>query len=177
MSIGSFLGRAHAATAMRAGDRGSEALDVRVGGDLRGAHEQGVGEGRIVRVPAGQGQSRQDTRIEERGMDLDRVRHPDGELVEVGAGVDPRHPHPGQGCLQPPGGRGAARGDVAQPVRAERRQVDRGRERAQRLVGADIAGGPVPSDVLLPRPERHDVRAATVDVEGPARPAGRGPAG
>ena len=73
--------------------------------------------------------------------------------------------------------RGLARaesGDVAQTVRPERGDVDGCRQRAQRLVGADVAGGLVAPDVLLARTQRHDVGACARRGRWSGRPAGPG---
>ena len=66
------------------------------------------------------------------------------------------------------------RGDVAQPVRPDRREVDARGERQQRLVRADVAGRLLAPDVLLAGAHRHDERARAVEVGGHARRAGPG---
>ena len=98
----------------------------------------------------------------------------DRELVQVRAVVDARRADGGQSASSSSlGSRRAERGDVAQPVRAERREVDRRGERAQRLVGADVARRLVAPDVLLARAQRHHVGAPAVDVgRPPDQPAG-----
>ena len=63
---------------------------------------------------------------------------------------------------------GAERRHVAQPVRTDRREVDRRRQREQRLVRADVAGRLVTPDVLLARAQGHDEGALAVEVRGHA---------
>ena len=65
------------------------------------------------------------------------------------------------------------RRDVAQPVGPDRRQVDGRGEREQRLVRADVRGGLLAPDVLLPRAERHDERPSPVEVGRDAHQAAR----
>ena len=99
--------------------------------------------------------------------------HAHGELIEIRATVDAADARSRERVLELLGTRRAKRGHVVQPVRPERRDVDRGGQRAQRLVGADVAGGLVAPDVLLARAQGHDVRAPAVDVRGAAHePAG-----
>ena len=63
--------------------------------------------------------------------------------------------------MRAPGGR-----HVAQAVRSQRGQVGGGSQRAEGLVGADVGGGLVAADVLLPGAQRHHERAAPFDVRG-----------
>ena len=49
-------------------------------------------------------------------------------------------------------------------MRADRREVDRGGQRQERLVGADVAGRLVAPDVLLARAHGHHERAPAVEV-------------
>ena len=101
-------------------------------------------------------------------MDACGVGHADRELVEVGAAVERGAPASASARSSCARLRRAAGGDVAQPVRPERREIDGRRERAQRLVGADVARGLVAPDVLLSRAQRHDVGAPALDVGRPA---------
>ncbi len=102
-----------------------------------------------------------------------RVRHADDELVQVRPVVQPGRADPGEGRLELGGARGTARGDVAQPVRTDHGEVDRGREGQQRLVGADVARRLVAADVLLARPHRHHEGALAIHVRRhPDEPAG-----
>ena len=55
---------------------------------------------------------------------------------------------------------------VAQPVRADGREVDRGGQGEERLVGADVAGRLVAPDVLLARAHGHHEGALPVEVGG-----------
>ncbi len=59
-------------------------------------------------------------------------------------------------------------GHLAQPVRADRRQVGGGGQRAERLVGADVRGRLLAPDVLLASLEGQDVSLAALGV--PRRP-------
>src|SRR6478672_6842878 len=97
-------------------------------------------------------------------MDGPGVRDADGELVEVRAGMDALRPDRGQGGLETSGASGALGGDVAQPVRPDRREIDARRQREQRLVRADVARGLVAPDVLLTRAEGHDEGPLAADV-------------
>src|SRR5262245_26226166 len=72
-----------------------------------------------------------------------------------------------ESLFQLSGARRATRGDVAQPVRTERRHVNGCGEGAERLVRTDIAGRLVAPDVLLARAQRHDVRATAVEIRSP----------
>ena len=106
-------------------------------------------------------------------MDRRGVGDADDELVEVGAGMQPRRAGRGKRRLELRRPRGAQRGDVAQAVRAHGRDVDRRREREQGLVGADVAGGLLAPDVLLARAKGHHERPLPVQVRGHAhQPAG-----
>ena len=60
-------------------------------------------------------------------MDGRRVGHADDELVEVRPGMEPRRADRGQGRLELGRPGRAERRDVAQPVRPDRREVDRSR--------------------------------------------------
>ena len=87
--------------------------------------------------------------------------------------MDPRRADRGQGGLEPGGPGGALGGDVAQPVRPDRREVDARREGEQRLVRADVARRLVAADVLLARAQRHHEGALAADVgRHPDEPAG-----
>ena len=70
-------------------------------------------------------------------------------------------------------GCGSGRRDVGQPVGPEGRQVGGGRQGAEGLVRADVAGRLVAADVLLAGAQRHDEGAAPVEVGGPADEATR----
>ena len=97
-------------------------------------------------------------------MDGPGVRDADGELVEVRAGMDALGADRGERGLEAGGAGGALGGDVAQPVRPDRREIDARGEGEQRLVRADVAGGLVAPDVLLARAERHHERPLAPDV-------------
>ncbi len=126
---------------------------------------------RVVRLGVGQRQAGEDAALQQAAMDRAGVRDVDRELVEVGAGMEPAHADRGQRRLELRGTRGTVRRHVAQPVRADGREVDRRREGEQGLVGADVAGRLVATDVLLARPERHDEGALAVEVGGHAHEA------
>ncbi len=159
---------AHAGTATRAA-RADTKRSISASVVTSVAHtSKRVGQLGVVRIPARQGQPCQHPLIQQRRVDRQRVGHPDGELVEIRAVVHPSDAHLGQRGLHPPRGRCAPGRDIPQAVRPKGRDVDGGGQGAQRLVGADVAGRPVAPDVLLASPERHHVRPAPIDVEGPA---------
>ena len=141
-----------------------EGADLGRGRDLRGADQEAVGQGRIVGLRVGQDEPGQDARLEQPAMDGPRVRDADDELVEVRPGMHPLGADGRQGRLQLGRAAGPEGRHVAQAVRADRGQVDRGGERQQGLVGADVAGRLVAADVLLARTHRHDVGALAVQV-------------
>ena len=93
--------------------------------------------------------------------------------LRYGPGCSRSTPIAGERRLQLGRTGGAAGGDVAQAVRPDRREVDRGGQGQQGLVRADVAGGLVAADVLLARAKRHDEGALAVEVRGhPDEPAG-----
>ena len=71
------------------------------------------------------------------------------------------------------GARRAGGRHVAQPVRADRGQVDGRREREQRLVGADVGRRLLAADVLLAGPHRHHEGALPVEVRRHAHETAR----
>ena len=106
-------------------------------------------------------------------MDQPRVRDAHRELVEVWARVESGHADRGERRLQLGRAGRPERRHVAQPVRTDGGQVDRGGQREERLVGADVAGRLVAPDVLLAGAHGHDERAPAVEVGGhPDQPAG-----
>ena len=106
-----------------------------------------------------------------------RVGDAHRELVEVRPGMEPLHADRREGVGELGRARRTGRRDVTQPVRADRGEVDRGGQREQGLVGADVAGGLVAPDVLLARAKRHDEGSLAVEVGGHARPADPGSGG
>ena len=66
---------------------------------------------------------------------------------------------------------GAAQRQLAQPGRAQPRQLDGAADGDQRLVGADVGRRLLPADVLLPRAQRRDVGPAALGVDGLAHQA------
>ena len=106
-------------------------------------------------------------------MDGAGVGDADGELVEVGALVDPRRAGRLERRRELRGPGRAGRGDVAQPVRPDGREVDRRGQREQRLIGADVGGRLLPPDVLLARAHRHHERPLPVEVLGHAHEPAR----
>jgi hypothetical protein len=67
-------------------------------------------------------------------------------------------------------------GDRPQPVRPVVDRVHAGRHREQHLRGADVAGRPVPADVLLPGLQGEPVRRLAVGIHAdPDQPAGQRP--
>ncbi len=148
-------------------DRGHgtrEGDDLGRGRDLRGADQETVGQVRVVGLGIGQDEPGQDPGLEQPPMDGPRVGDPDRELVEVRAGVQPLRPDRGQRGLELGGPAGAQRRHVAQPVRADGGEVDRGGQGEERLVGADVAGRLVAPDVLLARAHGHHEGALSVEV-------------
>ena len=138
--------------------------DLGRGRHLRGAHEETVGEGRVVGLRVGQDEPGQDARLEQAAVDGPCLGDADDELVEVRAGVHPLHTDRSQGGLELRGAGGPERRHVAQAVRTDRRDVDGGRQGQQSLVGADVAGRLVAADVLLTRAHGHHERARAVEV-------------
>ncbi len=122
------------------------------------------GKSGVVGIPAHQRQAGQHAPLEERRVHPRGVGNGDRELVEVGRAVDTRRADLGQGAFQLAGASGAAGRHVAQPVGTERGQVDRRRQGAERLVGADVAGRLLAADVLLARPQRHHERPSAIEV-------------
>ena len=154
--------------------RAANARDVVARRDLGRAHEQGVGEARVVGHRVGQDEAGEDAAARAGARwtpaafgtrTANSLRY--GPACSRGAPTAAR----ARLELGRPGR--AERRDIAQPVRPERRQIDAGRERQQRLVRADVAGGLVAPDVLLARLQGHDEGALAVEVRGHAdEPAG-----
>ena len=67
-----------------------EPLDLRRRGDLRGAHQEALGERRVARLQLGQRDAGQDAGAQQAAVDGDSVRDADGELVEVRARMEAR---------------------------------------------------------------------------------------
>ena len=57
-------------------------------------------------------------------------------------------------------------GDLSQAFLAQKCQIDTGRERGQGGIGANVAGGPRPTDVLLARAQRQHIAAPAVAIRG-----------
>ena len=66
-----------------------------------------------------------------------------------------------------------ALGQFAQALRAHHRQVNRYRQRAQGMVGADVGGGALAPDMLLAGRQRQAERAPPVAVAGLAHQSSR----
>jgi hypothetical protein len=101
---------------------------------------------------------------------------PDGELLEerpVDRELDAVEVRQPLGGVARPGE--ARAGEVAQPLRAEPREVDQRRHGVERLVRADVRRRAFAADVLLARAQRHDVaaRPAVVEVSPTIRPGSR----
>ena len=121
----------------------------------------------------GEDEAGQDPAVEQPAMDGPGVGDPDRELVEVRPRMEPRRPDRRERRLELGRPRRPERRHVAQPVRTDGREVDRGGQRQEGLVRADVAGGLVAPDVLLAGAHRHHECALAVEVgRHPDEPAG-----
>src|SRR5207253_2975424 len=103
----------------------------------------------VVWLGVGQRETGQYAAVQQTPVDGAGVRNVDGELVEIGAGMDSWRARAGQRVLQLHGSGGAERSDVCQSLRTHRREVDARRQSEQRLVRGDRAGRLLATDVLL----------------------------
>ena len=158
----------------RVGQGRREPGDLVRGGHLGRADEQRVGQRRVVGLGLGQDQARPGRRARagaggRAGASGTRTAN----SLRYGPRMEPRGADRGQRRLELGRPGGAQRGHVAQPVRADGREVDARGEGEERLVGADVAGRLLAPDVLLARAHRHDEGAPALEVGGhPDEPAG-----
>src|SRR5438552_1029027 len=152
-----------------------ESFNFRARGGLRDAHQRMLGQLRIRRA---QRERPDDFVAQKVAIDyLYRARQLDRELVEKRRIECAPH----AGNLQQLGKRELRLGQVllrhlAQAFLAEERQVHRSRERAERLVGANVGGGFLAADMLLARRERQHKAALTLGIGGLSRePSGHLP--